>query len=249
MTLERDERRALAIALLSSLVLWHVPFGGFVLYPFKLLATWMHEISHAVLMVATGAGFDGMEVYRDGSGLASASFGLSSRAASAVIAAAGYMGAPLFGVAILLASKRSRGAQVALATLGAALLLSAALIITNRFGQLAIAAVGAATVAIAALLPRRGAYQVAQLVGAQACINAVLDIRVLFRPTLVVNGSEVGFSDAHNMALSTLGSDARPGVLLWASLWLAWSLALFYVALRRLRLAPEPTPPSPPHAP
>ena len=49
------QRRALAIALLASLVLWNLPFGGFLLYPFKLLATWMHELSHGIV-IRTGFG-------------------------------------------------------------------------------------------------------------------------------------------------------------------------------------------------
>ena len=40
------ELRTLAIALLASLLLWNLPFGGVLLYPFKLLATWLHELSH-----------------------------------------------------------------------------------------------------------------------------------------------------------------------------------------------------------
>ena len=55
----------------------------------------------------------------------------------------------------------------------------------------------------------------------------VLDIRVLFRPQLVINGEVVGASDAHNMATATAGSH-----WLWASIWLAWSFVCFYVALR-----------------
>jgi len=37
------ELRPLGIVLLASLLLWQLPFGGFVLYPFKLLGTWLHE--------------------------------------------------------------------------------------------------------------------------------------------------------------------------------------------------------------
>ena len=44
----KARERALVIALLASLVLWNLPFGGLVLYPFKLFATWLHELSHGL---------------------------------------------------------------------------------------------------------------------------------------------------------------------------------------------------------
>jgi hypothetical protein len=44
---DRLELRTLAFALLASLLLWNLPFGGVLLYPFKLLATWLHELSTA----------------------------------------------------------------------------------------------------------------------------------------------------------------------------------------------------------
>src|SRR5262249_53372058 len=91
----RTELRTLALALLASLLLWNLPFGGLLLYPFKLLATWLHELSHGITMILTGAGFDEVLIYRDTSGLAYAHYRIDD-AGSAVIAAAGYMGTPLW---------------------------------------------------------------------------------------------------------------------------------------------------------
>jgi len=226
--------RALGLALVASLALWQLPFGGFLLYPFKLLATWMHELSHGLVMMATGAGFDRMEVYRDGSGLAYWGHGVGP-VRGALIAAAGYMGTPVFGVALLVVGQTVRGARWALAALGAMLLASAVLVVANEFGQVSLAATGAVVIGVAALVPERWAVLVAHFVAAQACVNAVLDIRVLFRPVMVVDGHVAGGSDASRMALATLGTDAPWAMRLWASLWLAWSLAILFVALRWLR--------------
>lgn len=232
MTSVPTQRRALAIALLASLVLWNLPFGGFLLYPFKLLATWMHELSHGIVMLISGAGFDRMEIYRDGSGLAFARYGVGPFASGA-IAAAGYMGTPVWGTAMLLGARGTRSNRGMLAGLGALLIGTALVVVSNRFGQTVVAITGAAVIAVA-LAPRKIVYFVAQLIGAQACVNAVLDIRVLFRPALVVDGSIVGASDAHSMARATVGTDAKWAVWLWASIWLAWSLLLFFITLRAL---------------
>jgi len=202
-----------------------------VLYPFKLLGTWLHEGSHGLMMAVTGTGFDRMEVYADGSGLAYAA-GAAGALAGALVASAGYMGTPLWGVAILAGSRSARSARRALAVLGGALVASAALVVSNRFGQVAIAALGASVLALALAAPPRWLRAAAHFVAAQACINAVVDIRVLFRPTLVVDGQVVRDSDAHAMARATVGSADDWAVRLWAALWLAWSLALLFATFR-----------------
>jgi hypothetical protein len=240
------ELRALGLALVVSLVLWQLPFGGIVLYPFKLLATWMHETSHALVMIITGAGFDHMDVYRDGSGLAYARHGVGG-AGKAVIAAAGYMGTPLFGAVLLVVGQEPRAARRSQALIGGLLLASVA-VVTGRFGQIAVASTGAVALIAAMALPDRGAVMVANFVAAQACINAVVDIRVLYRPTLVVDGQTMGGSDAHTMAGATFGTTEPWAIWVWASVWLLWSLALFFAALalaRRRRAAVAAAEPAP----
>ena len=215
----------LVIALLLSLILWNLPMGGLLLYPFKLLATWIHEMSHGLVMLLTGAGLDRVEIYQDTSGLAYARHGVG-QASRATIAAAGYMSTPLLGAVILVLGQTHRRARLILVVAGVAMAFSAALVIANDFGLLVVT-IGAALCLATALAPERVAIVAVNFIAAQACINAVLDIRVLFRSNLVVNGATMGKSDAHNMAAATFGS---PG--LWAAIWLAWSFALLYVALR-----------------
>lgn len=220
-------QKALVIALLASLLLWHLPFGGLILYPFKLLATWMHEMSHGVVMLLTGTGFDYVEIFRDTSGMAHAK-SAAARPAAAVIAGAGYMGVPILGAAMLVAAQTWNRARVVLAALGVLLVGSALLFVANMFGIVAIIIGGAACLTLAALPYERAATFAVNFIACQACINAVLDIRVLFRTNLVVNGEVMSRgSDAHNMASASFGS-----AWMWAAVWLVWSFALFFVALR-----------------
>lgn len=222
----RQRQRAIAIALLISLVLWNLPFGGLVLYPFKILATWFHEMSHGLVMLLTGAGLDRVEIYRDTSGLAFARSGVSA-AGRAAIAAAGYMGTPVFGATILVLGQTRRGARSILIVLGVLLAVSAALCVRNQIGVVMLVAIAAGLLAVGLLAGERIARLLVNFVAAQACINALLDVRVLFRSNLVVNGRIMGASDAHNMAQATFGT---PDV--WAALWLLWSLVLLFAALR-----------------
>lgn len=233
---ERRELRTLAIALLASLLVWNVPQGAILLYPFKLLATWMHELSHGIAMLATGAGFDHILIYRDTSGLAYADSSVGA-VGSAVIAAAGYMGTPVWGGVLLVATHDARTARRALLVL-AALLVGTALFVVaptrteGGFGPWATGAIGAAVLVCAVALPARIRLLVAHFLAAQACCNALLDIRVLMRPSQVVGGQVAGASDAHNMAAATFGTTAPWAVWTWAIVWLAWSLAVLFIALR-----------------
>jgi preprotein translocase subunit SecG len=229
------EMRTLAFALLASLLLWNLPFGGVLLYPFKLLATWLHELSHGLAMIITGAGFDHVLIYRDTSGLA---YGQSEAGelGKAVIAAAGYMGTPLWGAVLLVVTPNARLARWALLLLAALLIGTAATVIDtpegDTFGPWAIGAIGTACTAAALAVPARWRLAIAHFIAAQSCVNAILDIRVLLRPSQVVGGQIAGASDAHNMAAATFGTTATWAVWTWAIVWLLWSLGVLYVALR-----------------
>ena len=222
--------RGIVLALVVSLVLWQLPAGGLVLYPFKLLATWMHEISHGLVMALSGAGFDSLKIYRDTSGIAYASAG-TGEVGRAAIASAGYVGASLFGAVLLVMAQTGRACRIALGVLAVAMGLSAFIWIDNQFGEL-VGYGGAVAFGLAALLlPERWASWALSFVAAQACVNAVLDIRVLFRPQLMINGEVVRASDAHKMAEASFGSPT-----MWAAIWLGFSFVCFFVALRVIYL-------------
>lgn len=230
----RAELRTLALALVASLLVWNAPFGNIVLYPFKLLATWLHELSHGVAMTLTGAGFDYVLIYRDTSGLAYAHERVGPFG-TGVIAAAGYMGTALWGAVLLLLTPTARAARRALVLLGLLCIASAFTVVAARpddaFGPWAVGVMGGAFVLLA-LLPGAWRLWAVHLVAAQSCINALLDIRVLLRPTQVVDGQFAGQSDAHNMAAVTFGTTDTWAVYVWAGIWLVWSLVVLFFALR-----------------
>ena len=232
---KRNELRTLAFALLASLLLWNLPFGGVLLYPFKLFATWLHELSHGLAMILTGAGFDVVVIYRDTSGLAYAKSSVGP-VGTAVIAASGYMGTALWGAVLLVVTPNARSARYALAILAALLIASALTIVAaqrdDAFGPWAVGGMGVVVALAAFALPDRWRVLVAHFIAAQSCVNALLDIRVLLRPSQVVGGFSVGISDAHNMAASTFGTTEKWAVWTWASAWLVWSLVVFYFTIR-----------------
>lgn len=231
---DRLELRTVAVALLASLLLWNLPFGGLLLYPFKLLATWLHEMSHGLVMLVTGNGLDRVVIYRDTSGLAHAK-DQAGPTALAFIAAAGYMGTSLWGALLLVVTPTARSARVAMLALAGVLALSAIFVIAtppdDAFGLWAVGGMAAVFATSAIVLPGRWRVAVAHFIAAQSCVNALLDIRVLFRPQQIVNGIPTE-SDAHSMARATFGTTEPWALYLWAGLWLAWSLVVLYVAMR-----------------
>ncbi len=226
----RHGNALLALALLATLLLWNLPYGQYALYPFKLFATWLHESSHGVVMLITGAGFDHMAVFKDTSGLAYPNHGVTP-AAQAAISSAGYVGTAFFGALFLALGRPPRGTRVVLAAIAAAMLLTAALFIRNGFGVSVVVVGGVVLAILAWKSDEPAAAFVLNFLAAQSCINAVLDIRVLFGSSMIVNGQVQGRSDAHTMADTVGGPPA-----MWASIWLAWSFLMFFAALRYTRL-------------
>jgi len=224
--LDRRGNQLLVAALLVTLVLWNVPYGYVALYPFKLFATWLHEGSHGLLMIVTGAGLGSLEIFRDTSGLAHAARGVSAPA-QAAISSAGYMGTALFGALFLVLGRSARGGRWVLGTLGVVMIASVALAIRNPFGVVAISLAGAALVALALRGGERVCAFAVTFLAVEACINAVLDVRVLFGDHFVVNGREHAGSDADTVA-GVLGLPSFVPALTW----LVWSLAMVYVGLR-----------------
>lgn len=222
-------QRALLLALLVTLVLWNIPYGSYALYPFKIFATWLHESSHGVMMLVTGAGVRKLEIFRDTSGLAVPRWGVA-RGAQVAISSAGYMGTALLGAALLVLGTSPKRARLSLGILALLMIASSLFWVSNGFGIAAVASFGALIAVMAVFGGDNTCAFVLNLVAAQSCINAVLDIRVLFAANLYVNGRPHQQSDAHAVS-SLIGGP----FWLWAAIWMLWSFALCFVALRRVR--------------
>jgi len=205
---------AVAVSLVVSLT----PWAPFLLYPFKLFTTWVHECGHALMTVLVGGRVAAIVIQPDTSGFTQSLVPVG-RIARGLVASAGYLGAAVVGCLLMAATRVEKRAPLILLSLGAFMLLTLVLWMRNPFGFSVVLAWG---VALLALARRRNASAprfLLSLLAIQVALNSVYDIRVLF----LIDRRQ---SDAATMArLFLLPS------WVWAMSWMLMSVAMLAATL------------------
>jgi hypothetical protein len=225
------------LAALSALALVLVPGLGLLIYPFRLLITIVHELSHGLVALLTGGTFLRFVVFPNGEGVAYTAGGWRL-----LVIPAGYLGSALFGASLIHLGRSVRWSRAAMAVLGAAVLL-----LSLRYGLPSIATVqwssGIITV-VAGLTIGAGFLWVARkattawvlfltnLVAIQAGLTAFSDLFTLVDLSSRLAGAVA--NDARAMSELTLVP-----ALVWAVLWVVVALALIGAAIWRTWLAPK----------
>jgi hypothetical protein len=209
----------LLLAAAASIALSLVPGGRYVLYPFELLTTWVHECGHATMTVLIGGSVESVTIAPDTSGLTHSRYP-SSIVFGALVSSAGYLGASFVGCALLAATRLRKTARWLLWLLGALMITSLIFWVRNLFGAAVVVVLGSALL----LLGRfgRGAWAEGALafIALQIALNALLDIRTLFLLDAGVH------SDAQSMA----DRFVLPAWL-WAGAWMGLSVTMLAATL------------------
>ena len=167
-------RRALVVAtLVSILVGSFVPFGSILLYPFTLLATWVHEMGHGLTAIVVGGRFDHLEIFADASGLATTSHPAGAHALAAWIALGGLVAPPIVGAVVLGTARGPRRAQIVLVTFAIALLASLVVWVRSFTGFLAVPLVAALVIVFVRWGGPRERMFLAQFVGLRLALDTV----------------------------------------------------------------------------
>ena len=230
--LRTEGRLLLALALI--VILANVPYGRFVLYPFTLFSTWIHECCHALAAVVLGGRVDHIELFPDTSGLAWTA--TSNRIERAVVASAGYTGTALAGAGLLLFRRRELAGRVGLALLGAAMLASVLFWVRNPFGLLATGAMGLALLVAGLKLPVGAAGSLYTFLAAVTSLDAITSVQSLFGRMHIVNGQPAGSTDARSV-----GELLFVPWFVWAGGWLLLAVVCTFVGLRYALPGDEPT--------
>lgn len=203
-----------------ALALWvlsRVPGGAWVLYPFVLFKTYVHEFWHGLAAWLTGGQFLRFEIYPDTSGMAWTAGG-----SAWVIASAGYLGASLTGALLVILAARGFPAALLLGGLGVGMILLGVLLASNAFGLWLAIVLGVLLLA-ALRLPPAARDGVLLVLAVSLALDALNSLWVLTR--LAWTGEK--HTDAAAMAALT-GLPAW----FWAWTWILLSLALLAYALR-----------------
>ena len=183
-------------AAVVTILLWQVPYGDYILYPFSILATWFHEMGHGLAAILLGGNFRRLEIFADGSGVAYHSGGLFlGRIGRALVAAGGPMGPPIAGAILILVSRSFKAASFSLKILGGFLLFSVLIWVRSPFGIVAILLLGLIIFGIGLKANRWFQGFSIQFLGVQACISTYHQLDYLFTPT----AGPLGLSDTGQM--------------------------------------------------
>jgi hypothetical protein len=235
-------RNALVIALVALgivFILWNVPALSFLLYPFRLFVTYVHEAGHSLMAVLTGGSIAGFAISADGSGVAQTIGGNR-----ALILPAGYLGAAFFGAALFYIINTVRYPRSISVMLGIMLIVfSVMFAVPDHFGApLALfigTLFGAALIGMGWKVSRVFNLLILNIMSMITSLNAVMDVFSLTRNTsaTIATGRGVIRNDAAAFSQQfTPLIPAEAWALVWAALAiLMLGVAIYFSVIRPLR--------------
>lgn len=227
---------ATAISLLIWLISLFFPFFGYLLYPLRLFATFVHEGGHAIAGIISGSDVSSLTVSPDGSGEV---YSIGTGGFSALlVSSAGYLGTTAFGTLLLFLIRFGFSARKTLYFCGGLVFA-----LTVFFGFLApirhlfnTVTIGGffftvfSGLVISGILLSIAKYARSTIVNftiafitVQMLLNATFDLINVFFISTTTNMH----SDAANMAAAT-GIPA----FIWVLIWIALSVVMISLGLR-----------------
>jgi len=237
----RPQVKLLLVATVLSIAIWVVswyfPIASYLVYPLQLFATFVHEGSHVIAGLMTGASVQSLTVSPDTSGAVwSATNSWLSRV---ITSSAGYLGTTMFGMVLLLWFRykfSSRNALyfssgfVAVMTLVFGLLaplwnfFAAKVTIGSMlFTVISGSILAAGLFAIGKYAELKWVNFSLAFLAVQCLLNSVFSLKTLF----VISATTASHSDAMNMYEAT----GIPAIA-WVLIWMVLSVVMISIGLR-----------------
>lgn len=231
----RPQAMTLLIAATISVLLWFIPFAEYLVYPFRIFVTFIHEGGHALAALITGNSVLSLSVATNASGQTVTSTG--GLISEVLISSSGYLGAMAFGALLLVLIRKRIAPHLVL--LGCAILVFALTMIFGfvkpifsfdawsgiPFTLLAGTFITVGLVLVAKFATARVAAFFTSFLAVQCVLNALFDLKTLFE--LSSPFALGAHTDAVNMARAT----GIPPIL-WTMIWIVMALGILWVVLR-----------------
>jgi hypothetical protein len=224
----KESFRFLLWASLATLILWFIPYAGFVTFPIRLFVTFVHEAGHALATLLSFGTVNRIAVYWDGSGVTETMGGTRL-----LISSAGYLSTTLYGSALLLLLRRRNNAKTAALITGILLLGITVLWGGNLLAWLIGLILGAGLLALALKGKPKVTHFLMSFLAVQCVLNAFYDLLTLMYLSAFQSGAA---TDARNMSIAT---DGWIPATVWALGWslisvlmLAATLFIYYRSLK-----------------
>ena len=146
--------------------------------PFRLLATWVHELGHGLGAILTGGSFDQMVISPNFSGLAHTFTGSDWQ--RVIVLLGGLLGPACAGAIMLIMTRRFNLSRLALFLLSAALIATLVLWAGDNFTRFSVLGFAIVVTVIAVKAPPLIRSLCAHIIALSFCLNAVVDFGYFF---------------------------------------------------------------------
>jgi hypothetical protein len=233
----RTTRVVVAASFALTLALYLIPGGRVLARPFVLLSTLAHELGHGLAAIAVGGRFEALLMWSDGSGVATWT-ALVGRLGHATIAAGGLIGPAVAAALCFAAGRRAPSSRLALAILGAGLVVAELLVVRTLFGVAFVAAVALTCLLVA----WRATPWLAQLV--VLFVGVQLGLSVFSRGDYLFTAEAATASGAMPSDTAQIASALLLPYWFWGALCGAISVAVLIGGFVVLVRAPVPVEPA-----
>jgi hypothetical protein len=189
-------KRARWVLVLSAgitLILYLVPFLDVVARPLLYISTLVHELGHGIGAIFVGGDFLQLEMWSDGSGVATSA--ARTEGQHAFIAAAGLVGPAFAAAGGFVLARRRKWARIGLVAIGVVLLWAMIFKIRTSFGLVVAGAVAAACLGVALKATEDWAQLLLGFLSVQLALSVFSRGDYLFTDT-AQTGAGTGVSDS-----------------------------------------------------
>ncbi len=227
---DKEQGNAFFLLILAGVITYFIPvipFGNYIIWPFVILTTFIHEMGHGLTALMLGGSFVKLEIFSNASGLAWNS-GVSDGLPRALVAAGGLVGPSIAGGLFILAGRTSKWSSRAFLFLSVFMLTGVALWVRSTFGVVMISSMGV----IFLLISRKGKPGLHQFLIQFLGVQMLADTLTHTFSYLFTGSAHVGGQTRHSDT-GTIAEQLGGPYWLWGAVIFAFCIFIFFFSLRR----------------